>query len=97
MEVEITLCMWPFRAAAELKNKPRLAYFGVFDGHAGARAAEYAAEHLHVRFLEGLVAYMTMVEQGLVPGMAPSILRKLVLALQTYHGLHVCSHIRQGG
>jgi hypothetical protein len=42
----------------------------VFDGHAGARAAEYAAEHLHVRFLAGLVAYMAMVDQGLVPGMS---------------------------
>lgn len=52
-----------------LKSKPRLAYFGVFDGHGGARAAHYAAEHLHVRLLAGVVAYLSMVEQGLMPGM----------------------------
>ncbi|XP_023215303.1 uncharacterized protein LOC111618090 [Centruroides sculpturatus] len=30
-----------------LQNTPQFSYYGVFDGHAGIRAANYAASHLH--------------------------------------------------
>ena len=32
----------------------RVAYYGVFDGHAGPRASKFAAEHLHMNIRDKL-------------------------------------------
>ncbi|XAR60748.1 Phosphoprotein phosphatase [Bertholletia excelsa] len=40
-----------FSAAVDLQGDPKQAIFGVFDGHGGAKAAEFAAENLHRNIL----------------------------------------------
>lgn len=42
-----------YQAVICLNNQPKNAFFGVYDGHGGARAAEYAADHLHKQIVRG--------------------------------------------
>ena len=42
-----------------LLGRSRLAYYAVFDGHAGARAAQWSAEHLHQTLAEKFPRGMT--------------------------------------
>jgi len=41
-----------FQAATDLGGDPKKAFYGVFDGHGGPHASEYAAEHLHKLILQ---------------------------------------------
>ncbi|XAR58900.1 Phosphoprotein phosphatase [Bertholletia excelsa] len=41
-----------FSAAVDLQGDPKQAFFGVFDGHGGARAAEFAAENLDKNIMD---------------------------------------------
>ena len=56
------------RPAGAPRDEPApQAVFGVLDGHGGARAADFATEHLHVRLAAALLAEVP--EGGLVrPG-----------------------------
>ena len=40
--------------------RSRVAYYGVFDGHAGSRASTYTAEHLHQNIKSCLPKGMSM-------------------------------------
>jgi protein phosphatase 1L len=41
-----------YQAAINLGGKPKHAFYGVYDGHGGHRASDFAAEHLHKLFLK---------------------------------------------
>ncbi|PKA62698.1 putative protein phosphatase 2C 2 [Apostasia shenzhenica] len=43
-------------AALDLGGDPHMAFFGVFDGHGGSRAAEFVSENIGERILEGVMA-----------------------------------------
>lgn len=42
-----------YQAAINLAGDDKNAFFGVFDGHGGARASDFTAEHLHTQILFG--------------------------------------------
>ena len=39
--------LWFFWEWSVCAFRSRMCYYGVFDGHAGPRAAQFAADHLH--------------------------------------------------
>jgi len=41
-----------YQAAINLDGDPRKAFFAVYDGHGGARASEFTAQHLHSHILK---------------------------------------------
>jgi len=41
-----------YQAAINLGGKPKHAFYGVYDGHGGHRASDFAAEHLHKLILK---------------------------------------------
>ncbi|KAI4318235.1 hypothetical protein L6164_026024 [Bauhinia variegata] len=44
-----------YSAAVNLQGEPKQAFFGIFDGHGGAKAAEYAAQNLEKNIMDEIV------------------------------------------
>jgi len=53
-----------YQAAINLGGNPKHAFYGVYDGHGGHRASDFAAEHLHKLFLKN--NYQTNPTQALL-------------------------------
>ncbi|KAK8913936.1 putative protein phosphatase 2C 25 [Platanthera zijinensis] len=45
-----------YSAAIALRGDPQMAFFGVFDGHGGSKAAQYASENIGERIVEEVAA-----------------------------------------
>ncbi|KAK6935711.1 PPM-type phosphatase-like domain [Dillenia turbinata] len=44
-----------YSASVDLLGDPKLAFFGIYDGHGGAKAAEFAAQNLHKNIVDEVV------------------------------------------
>ncbi|PIA32341.1 hypothetical protein AQUCO_04500147v1 [Aquilegia coerulea] len=51
-----------FSAVDNLHGDSKQAFFGVFDGHGGAKAAEFASEHLHKNIMKEITRRVDTVE-----------------------------------
>ncbi|KNC83123.1 hypothetical protein, variant [Sphaeroforma arctica JP610] len=70
--------LWAEYGKARPLEAPRLAFYGVYDGHAGDRAAKYAAKHLHIHYLNNVAGYLEMKESGLIAEIGPKEQRKCI-------------------
>ncbi|KAL5748112.1 hypothetical protein ACOSQ2_025409 [Xanthoceras sorbifolium] len=57
-----------FSAVVNFHGDPKQAFFGVFDGHGGAKAAEYAAENLDKNILEEVMKRDDEIEEAVKHG-----------------------------
>eukprot|EP00123_Amoebidium_parasiticum_P000678 comp11545_c0_seq1/m.6005 comp11545_c0_seq1/g.6005 ORF comp11545_c0_seq1/g.6005 comp11545_c0_seq1/m.6005 type:complete len:434 (-) comp11545_c0_seq1:375-1676(-) len=64
---------------AGLQERPRLALFGVFDGHAGANASIHAAACLPAMLMDNLGAWLLMGARGLADGLTAKNVKKCLV------------------
>lgn len=50
----LTACVVASISAWPVLCSSRVAFYGVYDGHAGPKASKFAAEHLHINIRDGL-------------------------------------------
>ena len=61
--------------------RSRVAYYGVFDGHAGSRASSYSAKHLHQHINSHLPKGVQTCTSGSIILLFPSILVVSILVI----------------
>eukprot|EP01134_Creolimax_fragrantissima_P005203 CFRG5203T1 len=71
--------LWQLHDKPRFGDAPRLAFYGVYDGHAGDRASKYTAEHLHQHFLSNVAGYLEMLKNGLIETFSQKEIRKCIV------------------
>ena len=86
---------------AQYTHSSRVAFYGVYDGHAGPRASKYAAENLHqsilTKFPKGKLLYVyqtpNLTPRLLTPQASLRLLLPRLLTLRLYIPQAISSHV----